>query len=71
MIVCLDDETKRSREGPIYAGIVAELAAKDLPSLLENTDFLMSGQHWKLNNIVFIVAKLGNLCFESGEQKCF
>ena len=37
--------------------------------------FAMSERHWKLINIVFIVAKLGNTCFGRNicirKQKCF
>ena len=41
------------------------------PPLVARKYFLMSERHWKLINIVFILAKLGNICSVSGKQKCF
>jgi len=45
------DWLRRRAEGGSYAGIVTELAGL----------FVMSEWHWKIINIVFIVAKLGNI----------
>ena len=73
IIACLDDEDEGLRKkGPdrdwlrrraergsyAHAGIVTELAGL----------FLMSEQQWKLINIAFNVAELGNICF--GRKSC-